>query len=65
MMLLYIQLALSIIGYQMKNTDQFLSLILFVMIVYIFFNLFDQRYKYRPKNRRAKKQTRIDKGENK
>ena len=55
MMLLYIQLALSIIGYQMKNTDQFLSLVLFAMIVYIFFNLFDQRYKYRPKNRRAKR----------
>ena len=63
MMLLYIQLALSIIGYQMKNTDQFLSLILFVMIVYIFFNLFDQRYKYRPKTRRTKKQTKIDKGD--
>ena len=55
MMLLYIQLALSIIGYQMKNTDQLLSLILFVMIVYIFFNLFDQRYKYRPKKRRVKR----------
>jgi len=63
MMLLYIQLALSIIGYQMKNTDQFLSLILFGMIVYIFFNLFDQRYKYRPKNRRAKNKTRINKGD--
>ena len=55
MMLLYIQLALSIMGYQMKNTDQFLSLTLFAMIVYIFFNLFDQRYRYRPKNRRARR----------
>ena len=55
MMLLYIQLALSIMGYQMKNTDQFLSLTLFAMIVYIFFNLFDQRYRYRPKHRRSKR----------
>ena len=62
MMLLYIQLALSIMGYQMKNTDQFLSLTLFAMIVYIFFNLFDQRYRYRPKNRRAR---RLKKDDNK
>jgi len=55
MMLLYIQLALSIIGYQMKSTEQFLSLTLFAMIVYIFFNLFDQRYKYRPKKGRLKR----------
>lgn len=59
MMLLYIQLALSIIGYQMKNTDQILSLTLFAMIVYIFFNLFDQRYRYRPKTRKNSK--RLDK----
>jgi len=55
MMLLYIQLALAIIGYQTKNTDQFLSLILFVMIVYIFFSLFDQRTRYRPKRKKEKK----------
>ena len=55
MMLLYIQLAISIIGYQMKSTDQFLSLTLFAMIVYIFFNLFDQRYRYRPKKGRLKR----------
>jgi len=48
--LLCIQLALSIIGYQLKSSNQFLSIILFTLIVYIFFNLFDQRYKYRPKN---------------
>lgn len=55
MMLLLIQLALSIIGYQMKNTDQILSLILFAIILYIFINLFDQRYKYRPKNKQVKR----------
>ncbi|WP_297440539.1 MraY family glycosyltransferase [Sulfurimonas sp.] len=55
MMLLYIQLALSIIGFQIKSTDQFLSVVLFVMIVYIFFNLFDQRYRYRPKTQKRKK----------
>ena len=55
MMLLLIQLSLSIIGYQMKDTDQILSLILFVIILYIFINLFDQRYKYRPKNKQLKR----------
>ena len=54
MILIYIQLTLSIIGYQMKSTDQFLSLILFAMITYIFCNLFDQRHRYRPKNKRKK-----------
>jgi UDP-GlcNAc:undecaprenyl-phosphate GlcNAc-1-phosphate transferase len=59
LMLLYIQLALSIMGFQMIYADQALTLILFGMIVYIFFNLFDQRYRYRPKNSRKKKRTEI------
>ena len=56
MMLLFIQMALSLMGYQMKNTDQFLSLVLFAMIVYVFFNLFDQRSTYRPKKTIRKKE---------
>lgn len=53
-MLLYMQLALSIIGYQIKNTDQFLSLLLFIIVLYMFFHLFDQRYRYRVKNKSKK-----------
>ena len=45
--LLYIQLALSIIGYQMRNSDEVLSLILFGLLLFIFFNLFDQRFRHR------------------
>jgi len=60
-MLLYIQLALSIIGYQMQNANQFLSLILFGILIYIFFNLFDQRSKYRTKKSGSKRLKRTKK----
>ena len=49
MLLLYIQLALSIMGYQMRQENQILSLALFVLLLYIFLNLFDQRFRYRKK----------------
>jgi UDP-GlcNAc:undecaprenyl-phosphate GlcNAc-1-phosphate transferase len=47
MMLLYIQLAFSVAGYQFGNENQVLSLVLFGLFIFIFFNLFDQRFKYR------------------
>jgi len=53
--LLYIQMVLSITGFQMRHSNQFMTLILFGMILYIFLNLFDQRYKYRPKDKKWRK----------
>jgi len=56
-LLMYIQLALSIIGYQMRSGDEILSLLLFGLLLFIFLNLFDQRFRYRKrkKKRRVKK----------
>jgi len=50
-LLLCIQLALSIMGYQMRQENQILSLALFFLLLYIFLNLFDQRFKYRKKKK--------------
>ena len=49
MLLLYIQVALTVMGYQMRQENQILSLALFVLLLYIFLNLFDQRFRYRKK----------------
>ena len=49
MLLLYIQVALSLMGYQMRQENQILSLALFILLLYIFLNLFDQRFRYRKK----------------
>jgi UDP-GlcNAc:undecaprenyl-phosphate GlcNAc-1-phosphate transferase len=67
MMLLYIQLAFTIMGFQMMYANQTLTLLLFIMLVYIFFNLFDQRYRYRPKSykKRKKVKTILNKKEEK
>ncbi|MDQ7042763.1 MAG: MraY family glycosyltransferase, partial [Sulfurimonas sp.] len=53
-LLLYIQLAFSIIGYQLKAQDEILSLVLFGLLLFVFLNLFDQRYIYREKKKRKK-----------
>jgi len=53
-MLLYIQLSLSIIGYQMHEADEVLSLALFILLLFIFLNMFDQRFKYRAPKKRQK-----------
>ena len=57
MLLIYIQLAFSIIGYQLRTSDNLLSLILFGTLFFIFLNLFDQRIRKRrkPKRKRNKK----------
>lgn len=49
-MLIYIQIAFTIIGVQLRGADNFMSLILFGILFFIFLNLFDQRMKHR-KNR--------------
>jgi UDP-GlcNAc:undecaprenyl-phosphate GlcNAc-1-phosphate transferase len=44
-----IQLSFSIIGFQLQHSDATLSLILLIVLFFIFFNLFDQRLKRRTK----------------
>ena len=46
-----IQLAFSIIGAQLREANDLLSLVLFAVLFYIFLNLFDQRMRYRRKRR--------------
>ncbi len=48
-LIVYIQLAFSIIGYQLNQSDNFLSLILFGILFYIFLNFLDQRIRHRHK----------------
>jgi UDP-GlcNAc:undecaprenyl-phosphate/decaprenyl-phosphate GlcNAc-1-phosphate transferase len=55
-LLLYMQLALSIIGYQLRAENEILSLALFGLLLYVFLNLFDQRFRYRePKKKKSKR----------
>nr|WP_275758449.1 MraY family glycosyltransferase [Sulfurimonas sp. SAG-AH-194-C21] len=53
-LLIYIQLALSVIGYQLRNENQILSLVLFFLLMYVFLNLFDQRFRYRVPKKKEK-----------
>lgn len=46
-LIVYVQIAFSIIGYQLNQTDNFLNLMLFGILFYIFLNLLDQRIRYR------------------
>ncbi len=45
--LVLMQIVFSIIGYQIDSSNEFLSLILFMIFFYLYFNLFDQRLKRR------------------
>ncbi len=45
--LVLMQIVFSIIGYQLNPSNEFLSLILFMITFYLYFNLFDQRLKRR------------------
>ncbi len=55
-LLLYIQMAFSIMGYQMRAENEILSLTLFALLMYVFLNLFDQRFRYRaPKKKKRLK----------
>ena len=54
MMLVYIQLTLSVIGFQMRESNQTISLIVFGLLVFLFLSLFDQRFKYRQKKKKIK-----------
>lgn len=54
-LLVYIQIAFTIIGIQLRNADSFMSLILFGILFFIMLNLFDQRIKRREKKKRKKR----------
>jgi UDP-GlcNAc:undecaprenyl-phosphate GlcNAc-1-phosphate transferase len=49
-MLTMMQIVFSIIGYQIGQANNFVSLILFLLLFYIYLNLFDQRLKRRVGN---------------
>ena len=48
--LVLMQIVFSIIGYQLNPSNEFLSLILFMILFYLFLNLFDQRLKRRKRH---------------
>jgi len=51
--IVYIQIAFTMIGYQLRDADDFLSLILFGILFFIFLNLLDQRKKRRKKEKKT------------
>ncbi len=53
-MLICMQVTFSIMGYQMHDADNTLTLILFVVFFYIFLSLFDERLRYRQKDKKTK-----------
>ena len=52
--IVYIQIAFTMIGYQLRDADDFLSVILFGILFFIFLNLLDQRKKRRKKEKKRK-----------
>ncbi|BBG65191.1 undecaprenyl-phosphate N-acetylglucosaminyl 1-phosphate transferase [Hydrogenimonas sp.] len=54
-LLVYIQIAFTIIGVQLRHSDNFMSLILFGILFFIMLNLFDQRIKRRKKEKRKRR----------
>ena len=53
-LIVYIQIAFTMIGYQLRDADDFLSLVLFGILFFIFLNLLDQRRKRRKKGETQK-----------
>ncbi|MDD5158985.1 MAG: MraY family glycosyltransferase [Sulfuricurvum sp.] len=58
-LLIAIQLIFSIIGFQLREEDDFLSLVLFGLLFFAFLNLFDQRLRRRKKGRHKLEHMRI------
>ncbi len=54
MILVMMQAVFSIIGYQISQANDLLSLILFALLFYIYLNLFDQRLKRRKNPKKLK-----------
>lgn len=55
--LVLMQIVFSIIGYQLNPSNEFLSLILFMILFYLYLNLFDQRLKRRTNHEKIETQT--------
>lgn len=54
-LLLSIQLAFALIGFQLHSTDNVISLVLFATLFFIFLNFFDQRLKRRKIGKKSKR----------
>ena len=54
LMLIAMQAIFSIIGFQVQHSNDFLSIVLFILLFYIYLNLFDQRLKRRKKKKKKK-----------
>ena len=54
------QLVFSLIGFQITKSNEFLSLILFALLFYLYLNLFDQRLKKRKNHDKIKIDTKKD-----
>ena len=64
-LLMSIQAIFSIIGFQLRSEDDFLSLALFSLLFFVFLNLFDQRLKHRKRSKKIKKRKRSLRGDTK
>lgn len=62
LLLISIQAIFSIIGFQLKNSSDFLSIFLFGLLFFVFLNLFDQRLKRRQNSKKSKKHKRALRG---
>jgi len=49
MMLVMMQVIFSIIGFQMQHSNDLLTILLFILLFYVYLNLFDERLKVRKK----------------
>ncbi len=58
--LVLMQIIFSIIGYQLSQSNELLSLILFILLFYIYLNLFDQRLKRRKRHDKIETYTKED-----
>jgi len=52
MILVMMQMVFSLIGYQVSQSNNMISLVLFMLLFYIYLNLFDQRLKRRKKEKK-------------
>ena len=59
-LLVSIQMIFSILGYQLlQGNNDFLSVVLFTLLFFVFLNLFDQRLRHRPGKKKSKKKKEI------
>lgn len=54
-LLVSIQIIFSILGFQLQENDDFLTLVLFVLLFFVFLNLFDQRLRRRRTSKSQRK----------